>query len=120
MKKSSKRVPSPKMSPDHASRLSSLTETAGRYFDHPDVERALGYQVATRAAMNLHEIRWYVQDHVIDPDGEGLTAKDRQLIAANLKSAAELLSSPTVAAIPFALAGAIAERLREAASQVVR
>lgn len=120
-KKSKKKSPTAKMSRQSAEGLVELISTARRYVKHPDVEKAVGFQVSTRTDMDLDEVEWYLKDNVIDPEGEGITAKDCRLIAATLRKTAELLASDAVFAIQFALpASTIASRLLAAASQVVR
>lgn len=115
------RKKSKKMTRQEGEGLADLARAASRYFDHPDVEKILGFQVSTRALIDLQEIEMYMQDHVISEEGEGITRHDGQLIAETLRNKAALLTLPAVAAIPFALrSAAIAARLREAADHISR
>jgi hypothetical protein len=91
------------LSASEASSISELLLAAARYFHHPEMERAIGYQVAGHLSIALVEAAHYLQDHVIDPEGEGLTKRDSLAIARTLDKAARIMSSPDVIKIPFAL-----------------
>jgi hypothetical protein len=112
---------SKKMSREDATGLVELVRTAERYFRHPDVEAILGYQDSARISMNLEEVAGYIEDNVLDEEGEGLTAKDRKTAASALRTAASKLEIPPVSVIPFALSSrAMAARLRDAAARIAR
>ena len=110
-----------KMSPNEADGLILLILQANRYFRHPDVERILGFQVATRQSINLEEIADYLRDHVLSENGEDITTKDRRMIATTLSESAKLLEHPEILKIRFALGTKpFAQRLRDAATRIVR
>ncbi len=116
-----RKSPPAKMSAADGQALVQLANTAERYLRHPDVEAALGFQVSTAASMSMNELSWYLLDHVVSPEGEGITAKDRHLISGKLREVAELLAHPAVAKIPFSLPStAFSRRLLEASSQLAR
>ena len=107
------------MSRDDARGLVGLIRSADQYFRHPDVEGVIGFEKATRTSMNLEKVAGYLEDHVIDEEGEGLTARDRKTIAGALRTASDLLVKCNE--IHFALgAPTMAARLREAASKITR
>jgi hypothetical protein len=112
---------SKKMTKPEAEGLVELVRRASQYFRHPDVETVLGYQTSNLTIINLQEISDYLTDHVLSKDAEGLTKRDRLMIARSLLKSADLLAYPTVSKISFALPStAMASRLREAATQIKR
>jgi hypothetical protein len=119
-KKKAKKSPSIKMSRQTAQGLVDLiVET------RPVVRglvTSIGYQTCTRTDMDLDEVEYYLRDHVIDLEGEGLTSKDCRLISKTLETTSKLLASPEVRdSSPLAqMAGKLAVRLHRASLRLAR
>lgn len=111
----------PPIDRDNAQGLVDLVLGASRYFRHPDVEKALGYQAAGHAVIDLDEVAGYVQDNVLSAEPERPSRRDLATIAKTLRDGASLLEDPRVTAISFALpSAAVASRLREVARKIAR
>jgi hypothetical protein len=107
------------MSRQRAEGIVELFRNIDQYARHPDVEKLLGYQAAGHLQITIAEIAGYLEDNVISPDGDGMSASDFGSMSRLMRSIADTFDRLNV--IPFALpASAVAKKLRSTATQLSR